>query len=153
MTAFLLNPYDASLNLTNKDDRKLFQDGCKGLSDEEQIFDGKRENVSKFSKLLAKEFDDTRMMESLRIPTSWPATGSASEKRTPLATGMIDIFKSHRIDQQKVKEYSAMVWSDSMLGSTTELFDIFDPVPTSINELNTLRNNRRLKHVMLGNKV
>ena len=78
MTTFLLNPYEASLNLTNKDDRKLFQDGCKGLSDEEQIFDGKREKFSKVSKLLVKEFDDIRVMECLRIPTSWPATGSAS---------------------------------------------------------------------------
>ena len=47
MTTFLLNPYDADLDLANKDDRKLFQDASKGFSAKEEIFDGKKENFSK----------------------------------------------------------------------------------------------------------
>ena len=34
MTAFILNPYDAVLNLGDKDDRKLFTEGCDGLATE-----------------------------------------------------------------------------------------------------------------------
>ena len=92
-------------------------------------------------------------MECLRIPTSWPATGTASHKRIPLATGMIDIFKSNRIDQEKVKEYSDLVWSDETLGNTPKLYGIFDPPPSTTDELITIRNHRRPKHVMLGNKL
>ena len=70
MYTFLLNPYDADLDLMNKDDRKLFQDASKGLTSKEEIFDGKKEKFSKFSKLLAKEFDNVRVAEFLRIPTT-----------------------------------------------------------------------------------
>ena len=32
--AFILNPYSADLDLSDKDDRKLFQEGCKGFKKE-----------------------------------------------------------------------------------------------------------------------
>ena len=32
--AFILNPFEANLDLTDKDDRKLFADASKGLKDE-----------------------------------------------------------------------------------------------------------------------
>ena len=70
MTTFLLNPYDAILDLTNKDDRKLFQDASKGIVSKDELFDGKKNQFANFSKLLAKEFSDIRVMECLRIPTS-----------------------------------------------------------------------------------
>ena len=153
MTTFLLNPYDAELDLTNKDDRKLFQDASKGLTAKEEIFDGKKENFSKFPKLLSKEFDDIRVTECLVIPTSWHATGTAAERRTPLPAGIVDIFKSHKVEQPMIKQYSDLVWSDASIGDTTKLFDIFETPPASTAELITLSNKRRLKHVMLGNKL
>ena len=66
---------------------------------------------------------------------------------------MVDIFKSNQVSQDKVKEYVELVWSDTSLGDTTKLFDHFETPPDSTNGLNTLRNNRRLKHIMLGNKL
>ena len=38
---FVLNLYDAVLNLADKDNRKLFRDGCKGVKAKD-IFDGKK---------------------------------------------------------------------------------------------------------------
>ena len=153
MNTFLLNPDDADLDLMNKDDRKLFQDASKGLTSKEEIFDGKKEKFSKFSKLLAKEFDNVRVAECLTIPTTWRATGSAAERRNPLESGMIDIFKIHKVDQPKVKEYADLVWSDATLGNTPKYFDFYETPPASTDELNRLRNKRRLKHIMLGNKL
>ena len=68
MSAFLLNPYDAILDLNSKEDRKLFQDGCEGLK-EKDLFDGRREAYSDFAKLIEQQFNTTRVMESLIIPT------------------------------------------------------------------------------------
>ena len=39
--AFILNPYNASFDLNNREDRKLFEVGCKGL-DAKDAFDGKK---------------------------------------------------------------------------------------------------------------
>ena len=50
MSKLLLNPYDAKLNLSSKDDRKLYHDACKGLS--ENKFDGKEEHFQSFIKLM-----------------------------------------------------------------------------------------------------
>ena len=67
--AFILNPYDGNLDLNNKDDRKLFRDGCNRLK-EKDLFDGKKENYSNFIKLLEPELESVRVMECLKIPTT-----------------------------------------------------------------------------------
>ena len=36
MTTFLLNPYDAELDLNAKDDRRLFTEASKGIKSEEK---------------------------------------------------------------------------------------------------------------------
>ena len=54
--AFLLNPYNNFLNLTNRDDRKLFQDACKGLEDDD-TFSGKKVEYNDFAKLIVKSSD------------------------------------------------------------------------------------------------
>ena len=51
MSSFLLNPYDTTLHLQNKEDRKLFQDACKGLKEKDQ-FGGRIELYSDFVKLI-----------------------------------------------------------------------------------------------------
>ena len=64
--AFLINPYDADLNLGDKDDRKLFKDGCAGLKGED-LFDGKPENYVNFTRLMENELDSVRVMECLKF--------------------------------------------------------------------------------------
>ena len=80
---FFINPYDADLNLADKDDRKLFKDGCRGLKDED-LFDGKKENYTNFTKHMENEFDSVRVMECLRITTEWVADGNITERRAPI---------------------------------------------------------------------
>ena len=62
--AFILNPYDNILDLTNRDDRRLFQDACKGLKDEDK-FSGKKSEYKDFAKLIGESFEDVRVMEAL----------------------------------------------------------------------------------------
>ena len=45
--AFLTSPYDALFDLINKNDRKLFEEACKGL-DKEDRFDGSLETYYVF---------------------------------------------------------------------------------------------------------
>ena len=93
MPRFLLNPYDAPLDLADKDDRKLYQEAYKGLRDKD-LFDGKRENCSNFLKLIEKNLSTTRLLDSLKINTIWDVNAStAARQRIPKINGLIDIFK------------------------------------------------------------
>ena len=47
MMAFCVNPYDVVLNLRDKDDRKVYFDGCKALKDDD-LFDGSKEKYKDF---------------------------------------------------------------------------------------------------------
>ena len=64
MPTFMFNPYDGDLNLSDKDDRTLYQDACKGLPDDNK-FDGMKEKYGDFVKLIQRDFLKTRMMETL----------------------------------------------------------------------------------------
>jgi hypothetical protein len=150
--AFLINPYDADLNLADKDDRKLFKDGCVVLK-EADLFDGKKENYVNFTKLLENELKTVRLMECLKIPTEWVAEGSIVARRAPIVTKMINTFHSNLCTKDQLNAYSDLVWSRSSLGDTTQFFDIFNSPPTSTTELEAVRNKRKLKHVMLGTKL
>ena len=148
MTTFLLNPYEADLNLSNKDDRKLFLDACKGLPEDDK-FDGKRENFGNFTKLLETHLNATRVIEAMVINTKWN-TGT----RTPDSTGSIDIFKSNQATREQVEHHCDLVWSESTFGnSTPKYFQEFATAPTNTDELKTLRNRRKLKHVIMGSKI
>ena len=92
---FLLNPYDATLDLTDKDDRNLYQEGCKGLKDKD-TFNGKKENYSSFVKLIERDFNGNRTMEALKVCTAWNSQASDSkDKRIPLLilAFFLDIFQ------------------------------------------------------------
>ena len=148
--AFILNPYDADLDLNDKDDRKLFQDGCKGLKDD-QLLDGKKENYSTFSKLLERIFDDVRVIECLMIPTVWDVNAATpAGKRIVISDGIVDFFNSSQGEKAQVKEYSDLVWANTTLGNTQKYFCIFDTNPATTVELESRRNQRRLKHIMMG---
>ena len=151
--AFLLNPYEADLDLSDKEDRKLFAEASKGLKDG-NLFDGKRENFSTFSKLIEKEFHDVRIMQCLNVPTLWNVgAGTAAERRTPIAEGMVDFFSSFQGSRRELQDHCDLVWASTTLTNTPRLFDIFQTGPTTTEELNDLRNQRRLRHIILGNKL
>ena len=63
---FALNPYDDTLNLGKKDDRKLFTDECKGLKAED-LFDWKKQNYEKIVKLIEGDLNATCTMEVLEV--------------------------------------------------------------------------------------
>ena len=154
MSTFLLNPYDATLNLADKDDRKLFQEGSKGLKDKD-IFDGKKVNYGNFVKLIERELNATRTMEALEICTEWNKGATTAEgKRIPLKDNTVNIFKSNKATSDEVKAHCNLVWSSSKFGTETPTyFKIFIKAPTDTHELETERNARKLKHVMMGNKL
>ena len=53
--SFLVSPYDNPLDLSNKEDRKLFNDACNEL-EKDDMFDCKLINSSNFLNLIGKEF-------------------------------------------------------------------------------------------------
>jgi len=94
MSTFLTNPYDAPLDLGDKDDRKLFKEGCKGLC-EKDMFTGTKKGYGNFVKLIKTDFESTRTMEALKVCTKWDTAGGTDKtNRIPLDQGKIDIFTS-----------------------------------------------------------
>ena len=153
MAMFILNPYEVPLDLNDKDDRKLFKEGSRGLK-EEELFDGKKQNYSTFAKLIEKQFEDTRLMECMSIPTEWDdGAGTAAARRVPTDEGKIDFFKSYQGTEEQIKEHCDRVWADTNVANTPKYFDTFATAPANNNELTALRNQRKLKHVMMGNKL
>ena len=105
----MLNPYDADLDLTDKEDRKMFTEGCKGVS-EKDIFDGKKQNYSNFVKLIEGDLNARRTMGVLTINTMW-AEGGATDatKRIPLPEGRIDMFESNKATTKEIAEHVKLV--------------------------------------------
>eukprot|EP00957_Ditylum_brightwellii_P030456 2306416-Ditylum_brightwellii.AAC.1 len=62
--AFLLNPLDATLDLSDKENRKLFKAGTKGLSDDLKLT-GEEEKFNGFRKLIGERIRKVRLMEAL----------------------------------------------------------------------------------------
>ena len=153
MSTFLLNPYDACLDLSSKDDRKLYHDACKGLTDNK--FDGKKENFNDFIKLIENEFQKTRVMEALEITTEWDISASDTEdQKMPTAEGTINSFRSKQLTKEEVLAHVELVWPPTPHGTATpRYFKRFTSSPTTTDELEKERNQRRLKHVMMGWKL
>ena len=154
MSTFLLNPYDGDLDLTDKGDRRLYQDACKGLA-EANRFDGRRENYKNFVKLIEKDFKKTRVMEALEIGVDWDDDSPTPEGRRLLkAGGTVDIFQSNQAIRDQVVEHCDRVWSNSAYGTDTpKYYRTFKATPMDTDELQKERNRTRLKHVMMGSKL
>ena len=115
----MFNPYDAILDLNNKDDRKLYQDACKGIDKEDQ-FDGKKEHFHDFTKLLEIDFKKTRVLAAFEISIAWDETASnPEERRLPVADGVVDSFRSKQVTQEQVQAHSELVWSGTTWGNNT----------------------------------
>ena len=146
MSIFLLNPYDADLDLQKKDDKRLFMEGCKGVQGFE--FLGKRNKITEFLKLLQIELDDIRLRETLMISTKWTA-GTRNPSK------VIDMLRDSNLTTREVKSHCDLVWSDSKYdpATTPRFFKKLDTAPADDNELEAIRNKSRIKHVMLGKKL
>ena len=139
---FLLNPYNTDLDLRDTSDRKMFTDGCQGLSTEAK-FNGEREKINDFLKLIGQKFNTicSKSVLNVALEYSNPLTSTPLKIMNLYEQGLIDDF-------EKVKDQVDMVWADTTFSNTSKWFDKLDPPSTNDAELNKLRNQRRPRHVM-----
>ena len=97
--AFMLRPYDATIDLSNREDRKLFNGGCKRL-DEKQVFDAKKGSYLEFVKLIKKDFEYIRVMPALNISIEWSVVG-----RVPTVEEMVDIFNLSKVQKELISSH------------------------------------------------
>ena len=100
--SFLLSPYDAALDLSKSDDRKLYLEAVKRLK-EANHFTRKKTDFDQFSKLMGKAFKDVRVMEILAIPTKWDDTNAdAALQRIPTDAGLLNLFNDNKVTKDQV---------------------------------------------------
>lgn len=78
MSSFLLNPYNITLNLSDKDNKKLLKEGYIVL-EEFDIFYGKKQYYRNFVKLIKRDLNCTRTIKALKITVEWDTSGSMDE--------------------------------------------------------------------------
>ena len=154
MSSFLTNPYNAPLDLSDKDDRKLFQEGFKGLH-KKDMFTGSNQKYGNWVKFIETDFESTRIMEALKFCTTWNATGGTDEANRILTEhGNIDIFTSNKASKEEVIFHCDLVWSKSAFRlDTPKYFKDFAMASTNDTTLNNTRNLVKLKHIMMGTKI
>jgi len=74
------------LDLTDKEDRKLFNDACRGLEKEDR-FDGTLSQSSQFLKLIGKELEDFRLDEIFIVAVKWDSSTAAP--KVPIKTANV----------------------------------------------------------------
>ena len=148
--AFILNPYDQTLDLLTRDHLRLYTEGCAGLPDKNK-FDGKIENYPSFVKLIGKKMEHTRTRQCLKISTEWENTTDDIEN--PVNDKIVDVFDSNRATKDQVDAHCALIWSTTDFAGTNNLFKRMVTKPTDDATLNAERNPAKLKHAMLGNIV
>ena len=63
-------------------------------------------------------------------------------------------FRRTKEKEHRLKAYCNLVWADTAFGADTpKYFDIFDVAPMNLAQLNALRQQRRLCHIIMGNKI
>ena len=81
---FLLNSYNAVLDLNNKENRKLFKEGSKGLAKSDR-FDGKKTNYGDFTKIVEGDIESARVIVSFNNPNT--ITSSWNNRVTENSSG------------------------------------------------------------------
>eukprot|EP00957_Ditylum_brightwellii_P136296 10394663-Ditylum_brightwellii.AAC.1 len=107
--AFILNPYDATLDLSDKEDRKMFKIRTKGL-EESQRFNGKKGSFNDFAKLIGHKMKEIRVLEALDVATEWDDPAPSN------ATKVVNIFENTGKEAKKVKTHIEMVWAETQHG-------------------------------------
>ena len=111
---FCLNSFEKPLDLTTKDRLLLYNNANKGLEKEDR-FEESKSKYPKFIKLIGKTFKRYRMMEILKVSTTWEAV----EFTSPLQDGIIDLFESNNITKKQVDKQADRVWPDKAHSATT----------------------------------
>eukprot|EP00957_Ditylum_brightwellii_P156813 11935471-Ditylum_brightwellii.AAC.2 len=144
--AFTLNPYTADLKLGNKDDKKLFAEATKGLG-KKQKFDGRKESLPDFSKLIGYLIQEFRLKDILKMAIKW---NNAAIVQDP--SKFKNIFQTNAATQEKVKEHVALVWSNTGHGvDIPKYFEVYEgSLPGDTTALMAKRNARKIKHLMLN---
>ena len=134
---YLLNPYDADLDLTNKEDRRLYLDACKVFTGYE--FGGERDKIGQFLKLLEVEMSDKRLTQALIVAINWKSSSRNPEKKA-------NLLKDDSILTDQVLKHVELIWSESGYEATDtpEFFIDIPTPPTTNDELENVRNKFRL---------
>ena len=74
--SFILNPFQADIDLSNKEDKKSFEKGCQGLKTD-GMYDGKRKKYTTFMKLLKVAIESVKLMDILVLGTKYDTAISA----------------------------------------------------------------------------
>ena len=146
--SFILNPFQADIDLTKKDNKKLFEKGCQGLQKDDK-FDGKRASYPTFMKLIKVAIESVKIMDALTIGTTY--NGTLNAKLGPLIK--VNILDTNTVTDEQMKDHCNLVWSNSSKVDTANYFDNFVTIPADTVALLGLRNQRKIRHVMLGKKI
>eukprot|EP00957_Ditylum_brightwellii_P013136 992677-Ditylum_brightwellii.AAC.1 len=96
--AFILNPYNTILDLSNKEDRKMFELGTKEL-EEKRRFNGRKEAFNDFAKLIGHKMKEIRVLEALEVAVEWTKASPSN------ATKVVNIFESTGNKSKKTEEH------------------------------------------------
>eukprot|EP00957_Ditylum_brightwellii_P106423 8119336-Ditylum_brightwellii.AAC.1 len=141
MATFILNPYNGDINLSNKEERKLYNTGCTGVK-KEQRFDRSKERFSDFQKLIGHQMNNLCMMEILDVTVAWDAATTAPQNLNKV----VNAFESQGIMRAQVEGQANLVWAMTMHGraanKTPNYFKMFGVLPIDVV---VPRNQRKLR--------
>eukprot|EP00957_Ditylum_brightwellii_P012462 941945-Ditylum_brightwellii.AAC.1 len=119
MDTFILNLFHQDINLTDKDDQTLFKAGGKGL-DKDERFDGTKDKLLDFQKLIGERMKTNRLMQCLNVLTEWTAVKPSSLSQ------VINIVDSRNATQDQIGKHVNLVWADTLFGlADTKTLDYF----------------------------
>ena len=148
----IFNPYDAKIDLTTKDGKKMYMDACKGLK-EKDLYDGTKKNWNGFVKLMRKPLNDVRVMEVLKVTTKWDED-NIDDAGKRMVVEDANLFDRHNLSTKQVIDYVNLFWSETAHGADTPKYHkrhATPPVDTA--ELTDQRELSRMKSIILGRKV
>eukprot|EP00957_Ditylum_brightwellii_P024114 1818424-Ditylum_brightwellii.AAC.1 len=102
MMSFVLNPYDNALDLLDKEGRKLFKSGCKGLEPAQQ-FDGRKE---------AHQIKNVRLAEVLETATEWDTHATVLK----FLQTIINTFDRKDVTKEAMTKHVNLVWASIRFG-------------------------------------
>jgi len=124
MIIFVLNLYNATLELSDVGDRKLYTEAVKGINEAD----------------IPTTWDTTNI--------------DAALKRLPIPAKTLNILSENNVTREKVKAYSELVWVDRTYDANiSKYFKIFPNLLIKHATLNADRNKMRIKHVIMGKKL
>eukprot|EP00957_Ditylum_brightwellii_P043426 3292609-Ditylum_brightwellii.AAC.1 len=109
--SFILNLNDNTLDLSDKEDRKLFENNSKGLETALR-FNGRKETFNNFLKLVSHQIKKVRLVEVLEIATKWDTR--TVTPRPPQT--IVNIFNKKEVTKDDLKTHMDLVWAGTGFG-------------------------------------